>query len=242
MAQVRMSQPFRAILLLVYTSFLFGINFHVFGRWIPLTNGDGLWFYAGFASLLLGNFLVTPYYTKPIDTLSYSVLSFIAIYSFNEFSTWEYFERAFYIIILTYNVLLIIMCFIQILTKDSISPSVLKLSNTVRTLVETSGTPNMVFGAIILFSLLVFHRESANEFEWISLAWILLVLVKPEHHLIVLFNKILAIWRVRIKKGIYGKLIGSQNPHILLVEPANPPIKLGNNLIERIPRGLPRGK
>ncbi|MCK6565901.1 MAG: hypothetical protein L6Q80_14310, partial [Dehalococcoidia bacterium] len=52
---------------------------------MPPTSEKGIWFYAALASLLLGSLLVTPFFTKPADAISYSVASLVALLAVN---TW----------------------------------------------------------------------------------------------------------------------------------------------------------
>ena len=63
------TQKARLLILLLYVTFLFIVNYFAFGVFIPSSGGHGLWFYAGMLSILLGNLIVTPYFTKPVDAL-----------------------------------------------------------------------------------------------------------------------------------------------------------------------------
>ncbi len=78
-----MNQGTRAIFLLIYTALLFVLNYVAFGTWVPSSGSEGLWFYTGMASIILGNLLVTPFFTKPVDAVSYSVLAGMGIYLVN---------------------------------------------------------------------------------------------------------------------------------------------------------------
>jgi hypothetical protein len=75
MAIEKRKQSTRLIFLCLYILLLFAINKLAFGSWLPESGDKGLWFYTAAASILLGNFLVTPFFTKPVDALSYAVMA-----------------------------------------------------------------------------------------------------------------------------------------------------------------------
>lgn len=43
-----------------------------FGAWFPPPTQQGFWFYAALLSLILGNRIVTPFYSKPADAMDNS--------------------------------------------------------------------------------------------------------------------------------------------------------------------------
>jgi len=112
-------QKSRAILFIVKFLLLFGINFWAFGTIIPNADGTGLWFYSALISVLLANNLVTPYYSKPVDAISYSVVSGIALYLVSDYGNWNIFEQSVFWITLAYFSAVLFISFAQIFTKDS---------------------------------------------------------------------------------------------------------------------------
>ena len=108
-----LSEATRFIMLLFYIGILFIANYFAFGEFLPPATGKGLWFYSGIACILLGNLLVTPFYTKPVDAISYSVIAIIAIYSVNKVSEWKYFELLIFSISLIYFISVIIISFFK---------------------------------------------------------------------------------------------------------------------------------
>ena len=118
MATKIVKQGTRSIVLIIYVLILFCANYLAFGRLLPPTTAKGLWFYSGLASILLGNLLVTPFFTKPVDAISYSVVAGIAVYSVNTWSDWMFFDKVLFIISLIFCFIVICVSFIAILTKD----------------------------------------------------------------------------------------------------------------------------
>lgn len=166
MRNYQFSQPIRTLLFIFYVFLIFLTNKLVLFQWLPLATGKGLWFYTGIASLLLGNFLVTPYYIKPVDAISYSVVSIIALYAVSDYDAWLISEKALYILLLLYFLIVIVASFLQILTKDSKSEVTQKWSNTCRIISENFGNHNIIFSSLIAFALIVFteiHPENFSE-------------------------------------------------------------------------------
>lgn len=211
-------QPKRAIILIIYLIVLFVLNYLAFGQWLPETNYKGLWFYTGIASILLGNLLVTPFYTKPVDAISYSVVSLIAIFLVNDWINWDAVDRTIYIVAVSFQLLIVIISFINILTKESQNPIGQKISKTCFILSETFGNQRVVFSVVILYALIVFHRSSINEIFFITIAWILTVVIEPDKHIINLYNRIQRIWYKTTKLEHVGYISAYQMPNMILIK------------------------
>ncbi len=85
MSTIRMafSQRTRLVILITYVLGLLVASKLALNTWLPPTTEKGVWFYSALAALLLGNLLVTPFFTKPADTISYSVAAAIALLAVN---------------------------------------------------------------------------------------------------------------------------------------------------------------
>ena len=91
-------QKLRSVALFIYLGVLLGASQIAFGQWLPPADGGkAVWFYTGLASLLLGNHLVSPYFSKPVDAISYVVAAAAALYSAAEFGHWTRYERGVFI-------------------------------------------------------------------------------------------------------------------------------------------------
>src|SRR6266851_3409532 len=78
-----LGQKTRLVALFLYIALLFCASKLALGSWLPPTTEKGLWFYSGLAALLLGNLIITPYYTKPADAISNAVASIIGLLAVN---------------------------------------------------------------------------------------------------------------------------------------------------------------
>ena len=214
---MKRSQPARAVILLVYIAFLFLLNYLAFGDWLPEKDYKGLWFYAGIASILLGNLLVTPFYTKPVDAISYSVVSLIAIFLVNDWTNWNSIDRIIYLTAIIFLCIVLLLSFIGILTKDSVKTFGQKVSKSSLIFSEFLGNQRVVFSVLILFALIVFHRSQIKEMFFITIAWVLTVVIEPDKHLFSIINRIRNIWKLDIQVERIGYISAYQMPSMILI-------------------------
>lgn len=231
-----MSQKVRLLILFLYIGILLAANHIAFQQLLPINGAKGLWFYSGFASLLLGNLLVTPYFTKPVDAISYAVVAMIALYSVNDWDKWILADQVAFSAVLLFSVAVVIIGFLTILTKDNETNRGREWSNTFRILSDFIGNETIVFSSIILFALIVFHRQSATEMFVITLAWVITVVIKPDQHIIALCSRIKKIWQDTFSSDIIGDVAAYQTPNIALVrQRSNNSVQFGEVVIFRDP-------
>ena len=78
-----LGQKTRLVALFLYVALLFCASRVALGSWLPPTTEKGLWFFSGLAALLLGNLIVTPYFTSPANAISYAVASMVGLLAVN---------------------------------------------------------------------------------------------------------------------------------------------------------------
>ncbi len=224
-------QGTRLIIFCIYIAILLIINYCVFQQVLPLNGAKGLWFYSGLASLLLGNMLVTPFYTKPVDAISYSVAAMIALYSVNDWDKWITIDKIAFIFALAFCVIVLTSAFATILTKDSSNSTGQKWSATFRNLSDSLGNERLIFGMVTLFALIVFHRESALELLTITFAWLIMI-TKPEQFLLSIYNRMVLIWGGTTQSKIVGNIVAYQTPGLILVRQKDvEPLQFGTILV-----------
>ncbi|MDD5644892.1 MAG: DUF87 domain-containing protein [bacterium] len=226
------TQRIRVIVFLCYIAVLFIANYLSFGSWVPLIGGKGLWFYTGLASILLGSLLVTPFFTKPVDAISYSVVAIIALYSSNLWQDWGILTQCIYVFSFIYACFVLVVSFLAIFTKDSTSDKFRKFSNTCKLITDHLGNQDFLFTPVIIFALLAFHQNFPKEILVISLAWLVIVALKPENRIFRLFEGIKRIWVTRMISIGIGEIAGFQSPGLVLVrQKEQKRIKFGTPLI-----------
>lgn len=210
-------QQIRVIILIIYVGILFVANFLAFDQLIPSSGSKGLWFYTGFASIFLGNLLVTPLYIKPVDAISYSVLAGISLYLTNDWGNWLVIEQILFIFTILFFLFVLISSFTAILLKDNPNQMIQNISNTCRILSDQLGNQRLVFSIVILFALIIFHRENTKEFFYIILAWVITVLLKPDLILYRIWFQIKKIWLTKVSINTIGIVVAYQTPNIILI-------------------------
>jgi len=212
------TQPQRAIVLIIYVALLFLFNYLAFGTLFPEKNYKGLWFYAGVASLLLGNLLVTPFFTKPVDAISYTVVSIIAVFLVNDWINWLLPDKIVFCTVVTFLTLILIFSFLSILTKDSDKLTNQKISMTCLIISEVLGNQRVVFSTVILYAIITFHRTEIKEMFFITVSWIALVIVEPDKHIFYLAKRINSIWRAATAGKRLGFICAYQTPNMILIK------------------------
>ena len=83
-----LSQATRFVLFVMYVGLLSALANATMGRWVPLPNEFGLWFYSGVAALLAGALLDAPTHTTPTQAVSGSFVGLAAILAYG-LGTWH---------------------------------------------------------------------------------------------------------------------------------------------------------
>jgi hypothetical protein len=217
MAIEKRKQSTRLIFLCLYILLLFAINKLAFGSWLPESGDKGLWFYTAAASILLGNFLVTPFFTKPVDALSYAVMAGMGVYLVNSTNTWVTIDIIVFWVTVSFIFFVLFVALIAIATKDSDSDLWKKISASAMVVSNNLGNHRVIFSSVFLFALIVFHRQSPKEMFLLSITWALLVIIEPDKHLWDLIERIKNIWAKKETLSVIGKISAYQTPRIVLL-------------------------
>lgn len=209
--------------MMLYVVILFIASKIAHGSWLPLTTTKGLWFYSGLASLLLGSLIVTPFYTKPADAISYAVAGLVSLMATNLWNNTSVapVDRAIWAATMTYVVAVLSSGIVSIVLKDTQHVVAQRLSRTLFSFCESVGGPRSIFSALFLFALVSFHRDSLREFVTVGLAWALLVGLRPFEVMLDLFRKIHSIWNVAELPQAFGEVVAYQTPDIALIKQAS---------------------
>ncbi len=189
------------------------------GAWIPPTSAKGLWFYSGLASLLLGSLLVSPFFTKPADAISYAVAGLVGLLAVNlwPLPTTALFDRIAWSVTAVYAGSVCLSGIVSIGFKDSSSGALRKISGALYAYCDIFGGPRSLFSVIFLFALVVFHRDAPREFVTIGIAWALVVGLHPLESLGELIRRWLDIWSVKEPTEVLGEVIARQTPRVVLI-------------------------
>jgi hypothetical protein len=214
-------QKWRAFFLLLYLALLFGVSKYAFGDWFPpASGGKAVWFYTGLASLLLGNHLVTPYFSKPVDAISYAVAAAAALLGAEELAKWRLTETVAFYFVMAYCLFVLIASFAAIFTRSSEHGWTAKISQTSTILASTFGNHRAVFGLTMLVAAYLFHRDSVSQTYLICLVCVIGVVARPDELLSGLLGHLRKIWRGVFAPNRLGVIAAIQSPNIYLIRQA----------------------
>lgn len=240
--RVILSQPTRLAILATYVLVLVVASRVALGAWMPPTSERGLWFYSGLAALLLGNLLVTPFYVKPADAISYAVAALVGLLATNPWWSPQpgRLSLALWSGAAAYILFILIAAVFCIALKNSATIIAQRLSRTLYVVSDALGTPRAIFLVVFLFALLSFHRADPREYVVISLAWAATVALRPLEVIANLLSRVATLWTGSPDLAILGEVVGHQVPGLLLIrhEP-QVPVAYGDMLVVPADDGLP---
>lgn len=202
---------FYVLILLVTSKYLFGSIF-------PPIAGKGLWFYAGLSSLILNSQLITPFYTKPADSITFSVTAIIGISLVSDWSKWEELEVATFLICLSIPIFVLFISVLAIVLKDSSGEFVSKIGRSSSFLSSSFGDAKIIFSCVFLFAVIVYHIENPKEILVLFIIWSLVVLIRPEESFYKIVGALIDIWSKKISERVIGNIIAYQTPNVVLIE------------------------
>lgn len=212
------TQKWRAVLLFVYVVALVGVSKYIFGEWLPNpSGGKAVWFYTGLASLLLGNHLLTPYFSKPVDAISYAIAASAALLGAENLSGWNELEKAAFYGVLGYSTFVLAISFLAIFTRNASDTITARVSETATLLAGALGNQRAVFGLTMMVAAYLFHRDSLVETYLISVVCIIFVVARPEEVLSGVFIRLRKVWAGALDATLFGELAAQQMPRLALV-------------------------
>jgi hypothetical protein len=216
---VAIGQRARILILIVYLLGLFVISRAFLGEWIPPPSStEGLWFYAGLFALLFGDLVVSPFFTKPADVLSYSITALIAVLAadvvFN--SAREDFDRVLWGAGLAYLAAVIVASFIAIAFRERPGSVSNFIGHESFRFADRYGGARPVYFLTFLLALLTFHRSSTEDFAVLLATGSLIVVLRPlELAWLAIVYVIRGLGRDLNRYA--GELLARQEPGIVLV-------------------------
>lgn len=213
-------QRTRLVFLLVYTVILFLTSRYALGSWLPPASEEGIWFYSGLVSLLLGNLITTPFFTKPADSTSYAVAALSSVLPASVSSTImdDRLAQILWFATVVYLLGIAVSGILSISLKDSRNSVCRRTAKSLAVLCDSLGTAQFVFSITFSFALIAFHRESMHEFLCIAAAGAVVVMFRPLETLVRLGYRIWCIWSAR-EHGVerLGEVVGHQLPGVVLI-------------------------
>lgn len=231
-----LTQRTRLAILLLYVAGLLIASKLSLDTWLPPTTEKGVWFYSALAALLLGNLLVTPFFTKPADSISYAVACIVALLAVNVWSSNQVtgFDQFTWSIAFTYATLVLVSAIVSIGLQHSENPITQRTSKSLFMLCDSFGQPRVIFSVVFLFALLTYHRNNPREYLIIGISWAIFVGLRPLEEIANLLRRWGDIWISDDRFPRMGEIVGHETPNIVLVrEDEGQEVVFGEVLITR---------
>jgi hypothetical protein len=151
--KARLPQQERLVAALVYFGVLLLLGHYLDGTWWPPHGIDGLWFYSAAAALLLGEFILEPFFTTPADVIGngLAVLLAAATASLEGADISQHAETTGRVVVMLAAGVLILLATLAIAFKDA-SGTRVRLAGAATAFVGRVGSALWVFTALLFAS------------------------------------------------------------------------------------------
>lgn len=201
-----------------------------FGTWLPEADGSSLWLLTAAGALVFGDLLITPFFTSPVNALSYSA-TLLAAFALPAPTASGTAPKAVALIALG---IVAGASALAILLKDSEVPARRDLSNALRLVVDQFGSARLLFAGSVAYCALGYHARSAREIGSVLL-FTAVYLASPIERALAVQRRLSRRQNSAISESV-GAYIGSQEPGLVLVKQTSGDLLgLGDCLVTNIP-------
>ena len=180
-------------------------------------NENSIWLYSGIASLLLGSRLLNPYFTPPADSLTNAFAALLAILpALPLVRSWTPDAYVLGSVVALAVVVAIVSLLVLILRPEpGVEPgSAWKLADRG---VKGLGSPNVIFGLLIIASVWLFHRDRSTEVFAILTTLLVIAVFKPLESISAYVVWFLNRPKTFRRDDVIGSVAAHQSPGIVLV-------------------------
>ena len=214
-----LSQKARLAILFLYICGLLAASWYLHDAIIPPSGSEGIWFYASLASLLLGSLLITPFYSRPVDTAAYSVASIITLLAVNvwslEFTTVP--DRIIWTFALIYATATLWSAVFAIIFFNSIFEEKLNIGKFSYSTSRLLGSPRIIFSIVFAFAVYTFHRDSMKEIIVLCLIGLIYIILAPLETFWRFVSKRMGGKEITEDVNYIGKIVAHNAPNLLLI-------------------------
>lgn len=214
---LNLSQRQRIIVAICYLLILFGLYKLAGGSFNIIWSGNidsSIWFYSGAFMIILGSYIVEPYFTKPSDSIANSIAVLIALLGLSDKINFYGYQFSFY-----YALTILILSIITISLKDANSTFWKKIGKSFYWFVENFGTSKCIFSIVYLLAIYSYFStpEKITTFIYLTVFWICLVFFDVVGIIVEKISKLINYISNRIGYEL-GEAIGCENPLLYKVE------------------------
>lgn len=213
----KLSQKERVISLGIDLVFLIIICFFAFGKVYPPVGDSGFWFYTALLSVLVGSKIVTPFYVKPVDAISYAVPAFVSLMLVNNWENWTLETQFAFTIVTSISALVLISALIAIILNNWGNDKLQSISNNIRIILEIIAKPQAIYSPIIIFAMYAYHLNKPNELVLIAIALLLTVAMSIGDVIVKTYLRFLRTTKVGRCVSSIAEVAAYQQPNIILL-------------------------
>ncbi|MEW4983248.1 MAG: DUF87 domain-containing protein [Cycloclasticus sp.] len=224
----RLSQKERVVSLAIDLLLLLLICALAFGNLYPPVGDSGFWFYTALLSVLVGSKIVTPFYVKPVDAISYAVPAFVSLMLVNSWGTWSIETKVSFVAVSALSATVLASALLAIILNNWGNEKLQEISNKIRIVLEILAKPQVIYTPIIIFAMYAYHIGKPNELILISIAIILTVAMSAGDAVVKTFNRIRKTTKIGQRVSNFAEIAAYQQPNIILlrqVKDNNLPLK-----------------
>lgn len=213
----RLSQKERVVSLGIDLLLLLIICTIAFGDLYPPVGDSGFWFYAALLSVLVGSKIVTPFYVKPVDAISYSVPAFVSLMLVNSWATWPIETRIAFFAVSSLSASVLVFALLAVILNNWGDEKIQEISNKIRIFLEVFAKPQVIYTPIIIFAMYSYHIGKPNELILISIAMLLTVAKSAGDVVVNTFNRIRKTTKIGQRVSSVAEIAAYQQPNIILL-------------------------
>jgi hypothetical protein len=210
-----LSQNQRILVAGLYIVFLFALFSLIGGSISDLVSKDSsIWFYAGAFMIILGSYIVEPFFTKPSDAIANSTAVLIALIGLSDK------QRLFgYDFIFWYVAAILVLSIITILLKDTKKNFWRKTGRAFYWFVVNAGASKVMFSVVYLSASYSYFGTPEKLITFISVVsfWVLLAFFDVIGLIVERVSRLLKFLGNKIGDEL-GQAIGCENPLLYKVE------------------------
>nr|MDA3918588.1 hypothetical protein [Deltaproteobacteria bacterium] len=216
----KLTQKERVASLVIDICILLVICLIAFDSIYPPIGDKGFWFYTALLSVLVGSKLVTPFYVKPADAISYAVPSFVALMLVNNWKNWNGEVKIAFVFVVALSLIVLISALLSIILNNWKDEKLQEISNKTRLFLEAFGRPQVIYTPIIVFAMYTYHKNAPNELILITIALILTVTISLGDIVLITYKRLLKNTKVAKNILSVAEVVAYQQPHIVLLRQA----------------------
>lgn len=217
----RLSQKERVVSLGIDLLILLIICFLAFGTPYPPVGDTGFWFYTALLSVLVGSKIVTPFYVKPVDAVSYAVPAFVSLMIVNDWALWSVETRSAFLAVTVLSASVLIFALLAIVLNNWGNDRLQEISNKVRIFLEVFARPQIIYTPIVIFSMYSYHIGKPSELILIAIAVLLTVAMSAGDVIVKTYNRVRRATKVGQKVSRVAEVAAYQQPNVILLRQMN---------------------